>query len=232
MDPLTSPRSPLPNHCHLWGPPAPQAATVLSHSIHPYQALTHSHFTSPSDLLTFPCHLHPQRFQTCCHLSPCSSCGPGCLPNADILLSCLLPLYRKTSLSSFPSLAHAPGTAWPTFSFPMPSQKRGTWHFPTSLELWDAFPLCGFTLSCLHTQEGRGLWGPRVRSCLPSKHPHSSSPPYLEELEVKGWEKEDFGHRLGKGWEAIHGLGTPGRTVSSRGTEASTRSRRPGWCWT
>lgn len=55
--------------------------------------------------------------------------------------------------------------------------------------------LCGFTLSCLHTQEGRGLWGPPVRFCPPSKHPHSSSPPYLGELEVKGWEKEEFGHR-------------------------------------
>lgn len=38
--------------------------------------------------------------------------------------------------------------------------------------------------------------------------------------------------RLGKGWEAIQREGTPGRTVSSRGTEASTRNRRPGWCWT
>lgn len=195
VDPLMSPSSPLPSHCHLWGPPA---ATVLSHFIHPYQASTCSHFISPSDLPTFSCHLHPQRFQTCCHLPPCYSCGPACVPDTDTLLSCLLPLNCKTSLSSFPSLAHAPGTAWPTFSSPMPSHKREAPGI--FLPAWSCgmLPHCclhGFALSCLHTQEGRGLWGPPVRSCPPPQHPHSSSPPYLGELEFKGWEKGDFGHR-------------------------------------
>lgn len=50
--------------------------------------------------------------------------------------------------------------------------------------------------------------------------------------EREFWAQVLTGRRLGKGWEAIQGEGTPGRTISSRGTEASTRSRQPGWCQT
>lgn len=40
-------------------------------------------------------------------------------------------------------------------------------------------------------------------SCPPPQHPHCSSSPYTEELEVKGWEKEDFRHR--SWWEGGQG---------------------------
>lgn len=47
--------------------------------------------------------------------------------------------------------------------------------------------------------EVSGLWGPPVESCPPPLHPCCSSPLYRGELEVKGWEKEDVGHRSQQG---------------------------------
>lgn len=46
------------------------------------------------------------------------------------------------------------------------------------------------------------------------------------------WARVLAGRRSGRVWEVICGGRHPGGAVPGRGTEASTRSRRPGWCRT
>lgn len=217
--PLTSPSSPLPNHCHLWSPPAPQAATVLSHSIHPYQASTCSHFISPSGLPTFPCHLHPQRFQTCCHLPPCFSCGPGCVPNADTPVSCLLPLHCKTSLSLLFSLWHVLlGLPGPHSALPWPLTKERHLTFSYQLGAAGCFPTaaCVGLLSLVGTpKRGGGCGGHQGGPVLhPSTHLAAALPTW------GSWSSRDGRRRV---------LGTgPDREEVGEGLGGNSWGRRPG----
>lgn len=95
-------------------------------------------------------------------------------------------------------------------SSPLPSpQKKRHLVFSCQLGALRCFPL-----SCLHPpgrgvpgqggcsrgqgwtggEGAAGLQGPPVGSCPLPQHPCCSSPPCVGELEVNGWEKEDFGH--------------------------------------
>lgn len=146
-DPLTSPSSPLPKSASSITitsgvPQRHRLPRHFPHPAHPYQAPTCTHFLSPSDLpssLTISIPRAPAMLPPPSLLQLWSKLQGQCQPPLSIVS--LLPVAAKP-LSPFPSLAHAPGSAWPTLSSPMPSPKKSsTWCFPASLEPWDASPL-------------------------------------------------------------------------------------------
>lgn len=202
------------------------------------------HLPSPSPSPEAPAMLPPPSL-----LQPWSKLQGRCQPPLSIVS--LLPLAAKP-LSPFPSLAHAPGSVWPTLSSPVPSpQKGGTWCFPASLEPSDASPLLpaqahpllpappmvrGSQPGGLQQRTGLGQrggghgghrWGPVLH---PSTHTAAALP------TQRSWRSRDGRRRIsgtGPGGkevrEGIHGGRCPGGPMPRRGTEADTRNRRPGW---
>jgi len=145
-------------------------------------------------------------------------------------------------------------------ALPCPSPERGAGCFPASLEPWDASPpLPGQAHPLLPAsprargawpgglQQGTGLdWrGGGCGALGATSGVLSSTPaPVLQQPSLhrgaggQGTGEGGFqaqvlvGRSSGRVQEGIRGKRHPGGAMPGRGTEADTRSRRPGWRWT